>query len=119
MTSQEEIPSINNERSPVSYLRSLYQTEGRGRLVDFFLTLGYKWSEEEEPLTKTEIMEETGLQRKTVIKHIDFLVDVEIVKVTEGGRWQRYAPAIESSNFKSLLMTNCQLAQSQGEEDTE
>lgn len=89
-----------------SPLRFVMESPARQKLVDFFLELSRSWDEDSEPLTKKEIVNITDMQRKSVIEHIDVLVDFGIVNINEEHRWERYEPAVESDTYNALINVN-------------
>lgn len=87
-------------------LRYLYESPARQQLVDFFLELARTWDEDSDPLTKKDIVEVTGMQRKSVIEHIDTLIEMGIVKKNTEHRWDRYRPAVEEDPYNALINVN-------------
>lgn len=93
-------------------LTDLYGSESRQRLADFFLWCGLEWdAAEDEPLTKSDVHEMSGVTRKSIVKHIDVLVDYGIVDVNIEHTYDRYKPAVKSPSFDALIQTNETLAQ--------
>ena len=92
--------------SPLHYL---YESDARQVLTDFFLTLGTQWEEGDTPLTKQDIIDRTGLTRKTIIEHIGPLVTMGIVCVTDGDGWDRYYPAVDNEGFWKVVEANNEL----------
>jgi len=103
---EKTIEAPEREISP-SYVQILYASEARQLLTDFFLKL----DETDQPLTKQDIIDQTGLQRKTVIEHIDVLVALGIVNENDEHRWTRYKPAIEKAPYQAVLEANYVLAE--------
>ncbi|MFC6764808.1 helix-turn-helix domain-containing protein [Natrinema soli] len=98
-----EWDKFEKQNSP-TYIRTLYASKARQDLADFFLDL--RWSEEYQPLSKQNIIDHTGLQRKTVIEHIDVLVDMGIVNEVKEGRWPKYEPAVDKETYQIVLEAN-------------
>lgn len=93
------------EKRP-SCLRYLYESGARQQLTDFFLGLAGHWDEDSDPLSKKDLVEKTGMQRKSVIAHIDSLIEMGVVKKVEGSRWDRYAPNVGEEPYEVLLYAN-------------
>jgi len=92
-------------------LTTLYGSDSRRILTDFFVYLGLDHSEDDtdpstEPLTKKELYEESGVTRKTIISEIDTLVTYGIVEEDTTHSYPRYYPAINSIPFRTLVETN-------------
>jgi hypothetical protein len=103
----------NYEEHP-SALHKLYDSDARQILVDYFLQVGTMWEEDDEPLSKADIVEATGLDRRSIGTHIDVLIEFGIAGVTdnEDTRWERYYPSTESDSFWALLNANNELIKS-------
>lgn len=99
------MPSRDFDQRPTP-LRYLYESPARQKLVDFFLELSRTWDEDSEPLTKKEIVEITDMQRKSIIEHIDVLVELGVVKVNDEHRWERYEPAVDEDPYNALINVN-------------
>jgi len=93
------------DRHP-SPLRYLFESTARQRLVDVFLELGIQWEEDDDPLSKKDLIDITDMQRKSVIEHIDALVEMGVVEVDEEHRYDRYEPAVEKESFQILVHAN-------------
>lgn len=105
---RNDVREIHEENpSPLHYL---YESDARQILVDFFLELGTDWDkDDDEPLTKKDIMERTGLSRQAIIDHIEVLETLGVVTSTDGKRWERYYPNVESDAFNALHAANNEL----------
>ncbi len=84
-------------------LRYLYESPARQQLVDFFLELARTWDEDSDPLTKKDIIDVTGMQRRSVIDHLPVLVEMGVVKINTEHRHDRYEPHIESDPYNALI----------------
>lgn len=93
-----------------SYVRELYSSEARQILADYFINIALEWDEEEdEPLTKQDIIDATGVGRVAVMDHLPTLERMGLVNSTEGKRWERYYPNTESDVIAALHVANEEL----------
>lgn len=92
-----------------SPVHDLYRTDSRQTLADFFIKIGDEWNGGAKSLSKSEIMEKTGLTRRSIIDHIGTLIELGIVEVVEGDRYNRYKPAIDNPAYEALHAANEEL----------
>lgn len=105
-TMQSDNSTKKNHEDFPSPLHYLFESDARQILADYFITLGTQWDEDDDPLMKQEIIDQTGLTRKAVIEHIDALIALGIVGVTDGDGWDRYYPNVENDAFWQVLEAN-------------
>jgi hypothetical protein len=89
----------------------LYGSGSRRILVDFFTYLGMDYREEgidprDDPLTKRELYQKSGVTRKTIISEIDLLVEYGIVKEDTEFTYPRYYPHIDGPIFDEIVEAN-------------
>jgi hypothetical protein len=80
-------------------LHKLFSSKTTRILTDYFCSIAPDWNpEEDKPMYKSEIAENTGLSAHSVGDHIDTLVEFGVVENVDGenARSPRYQPQLES-----------------------
>lgn len=110
-TRKSNSAASQNYQDHPSALHYLFKSEGRQILVDYFLDVATEWEEDDEPLTKADIIDATGLDRRSIGKHIDVLIEFGLVETTdnEDSRWDRYYPNVDSDVLWAMHNLNNEL----------
>lgn len=92
-------------------LTHLYNSEGQGDLVDFFVWNCFEW-DNPEPLTKSDLAEYTDISRKNIVNNINTIVAYDIVKLNTEFEYDRYQPRQSSrsiwclTGFNNIMLTS-------------
>lgn len=88
-------------------LWELFLYSGRRKLSDFFLTQ----AEDDESYSKNALSEKAGMNYKTVMDHIDALIEAGMVEEVEGNRGTEYKIDPESEIVEYCYLLNEYLAE--------